>query len=427
MARDLMEGGFIMESRKNAFLEYFQVRPWRFFIPIAFFAIYDSGFNSFSSILASLAAAFPDAPKVVIQMVLTAPSLLCIPSSLLVGIAAAYIRKKVLIEIAIAIMLCGGLLPVVSSWFMEPSIYVLFASSALIGLAQGAMNPLGSALVMECYQGGQASKVFGFKQAANYLGAAVFSLSVGYLALFHWSNAYLVYLGLIPVFIISALGLPKGEKDAKVITTVNTKEAVLGLLNSKTLYLLVIFSLATVLSFAWHANISMMIADKGLGSSADVSKITSMNYVIAFCIGLAYGKLTNVLKRFTLIASFALLAIGMLVASIGEAFSVILIGGALVGMGQAILEVTTLNWMSHAVGKKYVTLILSITMACINLSIGFSPLLITALRDVFFAGGGPAQSLLVAAGGYGVLLIADLLYRIFVNRTWSGNSEMVDS
>ena len=100
---------------------------------------------------------------------------------MLTGFLASYVHKKTIAEVALVFLLIGGLVPVAVA---EPHIGLLFASSALIGVGQGLLHPLASMLVCQYWDDkSERSRVLGFKQALNYLGAAVVSLLVGFLAL----------------------------------------------------------------------------------------------------------------------------------------------------------------------------------------------------------------------------------------------------
>ena len=198
---------------------YFRVQHLLLLVPIGAFAIYDSVFSAFSSVLAVLWEMYPDVSRAGIQMVLALPSLTSVPTTLLTGFLASYVHKKTIAEVALVFLLIGGLVPVAVA---EPHIGLLFASSALIGVGQGLLHPLASMLVCQYWDDkSERSRVLGFKQALNYLGAAVVSLLVGFLALAQWNFAYLIYVGVVPVLVISAseaaerhVGGPSGGPQA---------------------------------------------------------------------------------------------------------------------------------------------------------------------------------------------------------------------
>ncbi len=238
-----------MKELLRSIAGYFRVQHALFLIPIGAFAIYDSVFSAFSSVLAVLWEMYPDVPRAGIQMILAVPSLASIPTTLLAGVLTSYMHKKTIAEIALAFLLVGGLAPVAIA---EPHIGLLFASSALIGIGQGLLHPLASMLVCQYWESkSERSRVLGFKQALNYLGAAVVSLLVGLLALMQWNFAYLIYVGVIPVLIITATQLPKGQLEDRLIDRRHLSSGVRKLLTPALMYACFIFCAVSLFNFAF--------------------------------------------------------------------------------------------------------------------------------------------------------------------------------
>lgn len=396
-----------MHSWIKGIISYFKVEHAIVLIPVCSFAVFDSAFSAFSSVLAMIGEQFPDVPVVVIQMVLSVPSLLSIPAMLLSGFLASYVRKRSIGLVALAILFVGGMIPVL---FRAQSIYILFASSAFIGIAQGLMHPLASAIICEGWSGAQRGKVLGFKQAANYVGAAVVALVVGYLALTGWSNAYLVYLAVIPVFLVTFFRLPKGGIERKLIDRENKADGIKELFTPKVVYLLLLFMVAALFSFAFHSNIAMMVGEKDMGTSADVSKITSLNYLVAFVLGITYGKLSGVMKDRTLAFGFAILAIGLAIASFSTSFPMLMLGGILFGFGSGIQEVSTIYYLSNEAEKR-ATMAISLGLVFVNIGITFSPIVVTALKTALFSSATASAGMLVGACGFAALAVVEVLYR----------------
>lgn len=306
-----------------------------------------------------------------------------------------------------ALLFFGGMLPVV---FRAQSIYILFLSSALIGIAQGFMHPLASSIICEGWKGEQRRKALGFKQASNYVGASVVALVVGYLAVTGWNNAYLVYLAVVPVFIISYIALPKGELEEKLIGGSTALGGLRSLAKPNVLYLFALFMIATMFSFSFHSNIAMMVSEKGLGDASDVSMITSLNYLVAFVLGMGYGKLSSFARDKTLALGFALLAAGLAISAFASSFPLLLIGGALFGIGSGVQEISTVYYMSRE-AEKHITIAISLVLVFVNIGITLSPVVISFLKTAIFSSTSAASGMLVGSCGFVVLAAVDLLYR----------------
>lgn len=343
-------GGLTVKTVKGLFdnvVSYFRIEHLIFLVPICGFALYDSVFQAFSSILGVLREAYPDASVTTIQMIIAIPPMASIPGTLLSGVLSSYIRKKRIVEFALAVIFVGGMIPVV---FRDPTLEAMFACSACVGVGQGLLHPMANAFICQTWEDDQRSRALGFKQSFNFIGDALVALCVGYLSLSHWGNAFLVYLGVIPIFILAHVLFPKGELEQKLVTVrpharrratvangsshcdemlsdgdsssslrraavphaassvATTRTAGLReLFKPRMVYLFVLFAFAMMFLYGFNTNIAMLVQERGLGNAADVSKIASVVSITSFLLGIIYGKVTEVCGRYTLVAGYVLL------------------------------------------------------------------------------------------------------------------------
>ena len=359
---------------------YFRVQHLLLLVPIGAFAIYDSVFSAFSSVLAVLWEMYPDVSRAGIQMVLALPSLTSVPTTLLTGFLASYAHKKTIAEVALVFLLIGGLVPVAVA---EPHIGLLFASSALIGVGQGLLHPLASMLVCQYWDDkSERSRVLGFKQALNYLGAAVVSLLVGFLALAQWNFAYLIYVGVVPVLVISATKLPKGTLEDRLVGRKHRAEGLRKLFTPALVYACFIFFAVSLFNFAFQSNIAMLINEKGFGEVVDAAAITAMLQIASFVVGVFYGTIAKMFRRYVLLPGLALLAAGFLVTALAPTMPLVFVGSALFGVGAGIQYVTTLYNTSKAVDQSVVSMALSLVLAITSLGFSVSPLAIEGVKEL---------------------------------------------
>lgn len=387
---------------------YFRVRHMLLLIPIGAFAIYDSVFSAFSSVLAVLWEMYPDVSRTGIQMVLALPSLTSVPATLLTGFLTSYVRKKTIAEIALVFLLVGGLAPAVTS---APHISLLFVSSALIGVGQGLLHPLASMLVCQYWEDkSERSRVLGFKQALNYLGAAVVSLLVGFLALAQWNFAYLIYVGVVPVLVITALRLPKGDLEDHLVDKTHRAEGLRKLLTPALAYACFMFCIVSVFNFAFQSNIAMLISEKGFGEIVNTAAITSILQVASFVVGILYGKIAKVFRNYVLLPGLALQAIGFFVVAFAPAMPLVFVGSAVFGIGAGIQYVTTLYSTSKSVDQSVVSMALSLVLALTSLGFSLSPLVVEGVKGMLFgAGAGADMSMVVAGAGCAILFAIDFV------------------
>lgn len=178
-----------MSESGNKSANVYKLIDWKVMIPIMLFVIFQSAFNSFSSVLATIGEAFPNISTTGVQMILTIPSLVSIPISLCAGILASYFYKKHLVLFALGCQFVGGILPL----FGHENFYLVVASSALIGIGQGIMISMASAVVGENFTGTTSATAMGLKQAASSIGIAALTVATGYLAVSGWYRAYYIY------------------------------------------------------------------------------------------------------------------------------------------------------------------------------------------------------------------------------------------
>ena len=404
-----------MKELLGSIAGYFKVRHALFLIPIGAFAIYDSVFSAFSSVLAILWELYPDVSRAGIQMILAVPSLASIPTTLLAGFLTSFVHKKTIAIAALVFLLVGGLIPVAVA---EPHIELLFASSALIGIGQGLLHPLASMLVCQFWESkSERSRVFGFKQALNYLGAAVVSLLVGLLALAQWNFAYLIYIGVIPVLIITATKLPKGQLEDRLIEHKHLSSGVKKLLTPALAYACFIFCTVSLFNFVFQSNIAMLVNEKGFGDVVDIAMITAILQIASFAVGVFYGQIVKVFRKYVLLPGLALLTAGFLLVALAPSMLAVMLGGIVFGVGAGIQYVTTLYSTSKSVDQHVVSMALSLVLALTSLGFSLSPIIIEGIKDLLFGPGAGAEvSMIIAGIGCAVLFVIEFVHcRFFVN------------
>lgn len=381
-------------------------------IPIGLFAIFDSAFTSFSPILSRISEVFPEVSTTVIQLILTLPTLTLIPASLLAGFLASYITKKTIANISLIIMLIGGLIPL----FIHSNVYILFVSSGLVGVGQGFIKPLASSLVCEYFDGRSRGMYLGFKQAANYLGAAALTMLIGFLSMFAWYNVYWLYLLVIPVIILTNMFMPKTNLEVKLISK---KTGLLGMKKVFTpafIYMCLIITVLAALQFAFYTNISMLVVEKGLGDSADAAKVTSLNFVLSLGIALSFGLLLKLFKKYTLAIGLLILSSSFFILYLSNSITMAIIAGMIFGIGGSFQEIGTVYYITESISKSVATMAISIAMVFISLGITVSPIIVNGLQRIFFNEVTSTGSMIIAAYGYLVLFVIELIREIVFNK-----------
>lgn len=381
-------------------------------IPLLLFIIFQSAFNAFSPILKKMAEMFPDTSTTIIQMVLSFPSLVSIPVSIFAGLLASYVYKKRLTQIALAVMLIGGILPIL----IHGSIYAIFVSSGLIGLGQGLLISLSGALIAEHFDGNQRGTVFGFKQVASSVGIAALTVAVGYLGTIAWYSAYWVYILVLPILVLVTMFLPKGKLDEKLVGKGVGLKGIKSIITPSFIYMCIVCFLMGALLFTFYANIAMMIGEKGLGDSSAVGKVTALNSLMTIGVGLIFGFVLKLLKKYTLSLAMFVMCSAFLILSFSTTFSVVAFGGIVFGIGAALQQAGSIYYVSESVAKTSNTLGIAIALALISLGITLSPVMINTAKQVVFGSTTASASLLVAGCGYGIMFIVEIIREAIFNK-----------
>lgn len=400
----LLIGGSKMNVR--GFVDYFKVGHPLLLVPVCFFAVYDSVFSAFSSIVAQLAAAYPDVSIVVIQTAITIPSLVAVPSSLLSGVLTHTWGSKKISELSLVLMFVGGMLPIV---FSGVSIYIVYASSIFIGIGQGFLHPLANTIICLCWnEDGKRARVLGFKQAANYIGAVLISIAVGYLAVYSWTQAYWVYILLIPIFICTHVVLPEGRVASSAKDRLNLagyKE----LIKPETMYLYAMFLLAMMFMFVFRTNIALLVQDRGLGTTVDVATLTAITSIASCILGILYGKVSGKLGRYAFTTGLFVLACGVAVIALAPTFLVAMVGAFIFGVGTGMQEINSTFYISKTVEKRSIAIALSVMIAVVQAGAFLSPIVLTNLEILLFGAHNPTISFAIAAIGFALLGVIELI------------------
>ena len=271
------------------------------------------------------------------------------------------------------------------------------------------------AITAEFFPGEATGTAMGLKQAAGSIGIAALTVATGYLARSAWYHAYTVYFLLIPIFILTLILLPKGEKDIKIITKGGGKN-LKGMLTRNYFWYVFICFASTIFDFAFYTNVAMCIINRGLGDSASVGVATAWNSVITIIIGIVFGYLLKVFKRFSFVVSFILQAIAFLMIANAGNLGVVTVAGMIYGFGAGVQMIAGNVFISEAVSRETYSLAISIAMALISVGVSISPLVVNAIVSGIGMEINGITGMLVAGVAFLVLATAEFVYALFFNR-----------
>lgn len=384
----------VLELSEDDFPRYATFRDkLAILIPVCLLISFQQGLSQFGVILDNLSLFFPDASQTMIQMVIAAPSATAIPISLLSGLLATLFPRKKIGLFALVCMLIGGLFPV----FFHSDIIYLFISSGLIGIAQGLIITTSTGMFAENFIGKDRDLAMGLKQVTDSIGNTIIALAAGFLCQIAWQYAYAVYILVIPVIILVAKILPMGKPDKKIYSSTSGFSGLKFLLNPHYIFMCAFMAFSGIAVFGFYLNGSMVVAEKGLGDATLVSIIFSVTNILTLIFGLSYMPIAKVLKKYSLAFSMIVMCIAYAIFFFGESVFIFIVGGVVWGIGNSLLQSSSLVFLANTVPQGNYGLGISIGNAMINVGITFTPLILNSLRGVFFGNTSPSCALLIVS------------------------------
>lgn len=328
--------------------------------------------------LASIQQAFPDVGVSAIQLLITLPSLVAIPTILLAGKLAGMVTKKKIVCIALALMLLGGALP----FFFHGSYGVLVAFSVVFGVGFGLISPMSSALINEHFSPEEQPALLGFQSAVIGLGNVLFSFIGGQLASFRWWYAYLTFLLLLPVLLF-ALRLPKGA----VVGQQGGNSG--GLFNCALVFYLCQCMVGNLSLNAFNTNISMHLEQTGLGGSGTAGAVTAVFAIFGILGGALTGAMMARLKKYTLAFVYLLCGLGLLAVCFGGSLPMILLAAALIGYAYSMRMPAGYTKATMSAPPGAATMAISIYCCASQTGQFLSPLVVNPLSELIAPGSAP--------------------------------------
>lgn len=343
-------------------------------------------YMAFSPIIASMAAAFPDAGISLVQMVMTLPSFMFIVFSPLAGKLTQRIRKKTLVTASLLMYLLGGLFP----FFFHSNIWLVLMGSVVIGSGSGLLMPVINAIICDCFNEEDRAQLMGLNATFVAIGAMLFIFVGGQLVslLGDWFYCYLSFLLLIPVLAVALLCLPdSGPAQQK-------EESGSGFeMNPYVAFIFVIGFLYFVMQNAFNTNSSLFISETGIGGPEAAGLATMCNTLGGIAGGAVFGLLVKKAKDQAQTVALALAGAGFLLAFFVRSLVPVLAGGALVGAAFAFYNAVGTYLLSKYLRPQNNAFTVSVYMAVINVGAALSPVVVNAVSSL--AGEGTAQRYLV--------------------------------
>ena len=297
------------------------------------------GSTAVSPALSGIKSAFPQMSDAWIQMILTLPTLLIIPSCLMCRYAISRMGQKRVLIMGIIIYLIGGL-----GAGLAPDFATLLIMRGILGAGCGFITPMAQNLISSNFSGEVKTRLTSYSASASYLMGIIASFLVGNLVAVNWRLAFLVYFVALVVMILNIIYLPDDrphEKTASVPEKAaeNTAQSVSGKnrINVPALITMIAMFGINGAFYTFSASISLFMRGDSIGNESSSGIVVSSFMICGFVVGLIVPKIRQLIKGYTMALGCLMMGGGYLILSSAHTMGVLMLAAALVGGSYSIL------------------------------------------------------------------------------------------
>lgn len=318
---------------------------------------------------------FSSEPQLLVQFIVSIPALFIIITNLFFLTISRHFKTR-------AIALTGLVAYVVTGagCFFATNIYTILVLRALLGVSVGLIMPLSTGLLSYYFPPEEQARLMGLSAAMNQMGGVVATLLAGLLASIEWNYAFLVYLlGLIAVVMV-LIYLPNDKLDSsnkrgkafEPRQLLKFHPSVIGML-----LLMMIF-------FIFPTNFAITAEKQTTLSVHEITVIMVGLDVVAFFVGMIFGRLMNVFRRGLKYFAPLFFLFGYLSFSLAHGAALLIIGAVFVGIANGV-GVPYLNTIASIKGgRNSATTVMPLISAALYTGQFVSPLIVTPLsRSIF--------------------------------------------
>ena len=278
--------------------------------------------------IASFTTAFPDIPSSIIMMIATITSLMMVPGNLISGaLTPKRVTYRSMLIFAFILMIVSGVAP-----FFINNFYVILIMRAVFGFALGLISPIGPSLMFSLFDKSAVATLMGFSSVVTNVGAIVFQMVGGLLAVISWQHTFLIHLIILIVLGIVLIWLP--NPPAAPVSEANVPKYKMP----ASIWAIAFgMGMLVLIMMPVSLNISLIIENGGLGNAATAGFTLTMNTVGGVIAGLIFGQIFKKSKGFTLSIGTSLIAIGYAAVFFANTLTIITVGMFISGFGVSLV------------------------------------------------------------------------------------------
>lgn len=317
------------------------------------------------------------------------------------------ISQRVSIVSGLLLLSAGGCLPVFTKAYGA-----VFAGRLVLGVGIGLVNVYAVDMINSRFEGEERSTLLGYRGSAEIVGNTALTLVVGQIlgAGLDWRYCFLIYLSGLLVLVSYLLFVPKapgkagnpadgvltgkaGPAAERAQTAPDWRRHAWGFL-SCALHGAMFIGINTCTTM----RIPSLVLERGMGTEAQSSLITSLMLAAGIGAGILFGRLARILRGMVQKFWLVVFGAGMGVMALAGNLWILGIGSVVTGFAFSILIVTVFEQIPGRFPPGVTTMATTWTLVGCNMGSGFSS---WALRLIDLAGGGMGTSF----GVFAVLMV----------------------
>lgn len=189
----------------------------------------------------------------------------------------------------------------------------------LLGVGIGLYNSLSISIISDYYEGDERASMIGFRTATLNIGKALTTFIVGLALLVGVNYTYLVYLLVIPVYILFSKYVPEIDTSHLTLKKTTYIDQAVGYLMLITFFVGISYIGATI-------KIPSLLVNKYHYSSFYASNMLTILAISGILIGLVFGQLTKYLNDSIMAVMILLMGLGNLIFTFATHSALFILG-----------------------------------------------------------------------------------------------------
>lgn len=278
--------------------------------------------------------------------------------------------EKITLQFGLLLISAFGPLPIILT-----SYPIILASRIFLGIGLSLITPLGVSLISYFFSGTEKASMMGLRSASESIGQSILTLLSGYLITFGgWRYSFLVYAIALPILILVTIYVPKIDQKEE---NHQTKETSLKYkLNKNVIFYFLALFIVVGSYVGVRVRIPLIMEQRGIGTEIESGQILSMIPFIGLIIGIIFGEIYKLFKKYILMVGSFLMAIGYVVIGIARSYWIIFLGSFFVGVGYPLIISGTFTLISSFSPKGMENFTTSIILSGINMGAFLAPYLL---------------------------------------------------